>query len=86
MNKPTDIQYANMTPHEVVEKIYLAQISPTRAWREHRGLSQQDVADRLGVSLAEYASHEQSKKLAKPMRIKIAAALHMAQELLDIHP
>ena len=84
MNKPTEVQYADWAPQDVVEKIFLEDMTPTRAWREYLGLSQQEVATRVGISLAEYAGHEASEKVRKPIRVKIAAALGVAQELLDV--
>jgi hypothetical protein len=84
MNKPTEVQYRNWTPQDVVEKIFLEEMTPTRAWREYLGLPQQEMADRVGLPLAEYAEHEASEKLRKPIRVKIAAALGVAQELLDV--
>jgi len=73
-----------MTPHSVVEKIFLEEMSPTRAWREYRGLSQQETADRAGIPLTEYAEHEAAGKLRKSLRTKIAAALGVAPDLLDV--
>lgn len=84
MNKPTEVQYADWTPQDVVEKIFLEEMTPTRAWREYLGLSQEEMANRVGIHLTEYAEHETSRKLRKPIRVKIAAALGVAQELLDI--
>ena len=59
-------------------------MSPARAWREHLGLTQQAVAERLGISQSAYAQQESSDKLRKTTRIKIAAALGIAAELLDV--
>jgi len=84
MNKPTDIKYADMTPQDVVKKIFLDEISPTRAWREYRGLTQQDMATRLKMPVTQYAQHEARKKLSKPVRMEIAAALCVAPDLLDV--
>ena len=59
-------------------------MSPARAWREHLGLTQQAVTERLGISQPAYAQQESSDKLRKATRIKIAAALGIAAELLDV--
>lgn len=74
----------SLTPQAVVKKIFLEKMSPARAWREHIGLTQQAVAERLGISQPAYAQQESSDKLRKSTRNKIASALGIAAELLDV--
>ena len=84
MNKPTEIRFTDGIPHDVIEKIFLEEMSPTRAWREYLGLSQQEAAHQAGMELIDYIEHEELRKLRKPARVKIAAALGIAPDLLDI--
>ncbi len=50
-----------LVPFAVVERI-LEGSSPLRAWREHRGLTQADLALRVGVTRPYYTMLEQGKK------------------------
>ena len=54
-----------------------------RAWCEHLGLTQAEVASRLGISQAAYSQHENSQTLRKSTRIKMANALGLRAEQLD---
>ncbi|MFP3502339.1 helix-turn-helix domain-containing protein [Burkholderia sp. SIMBA_062] len=69
-------------PHAVVSRT-VDGATPARAWREHLGLTQAEVAERLGVSQSAYAQQEASERLRKSSRAKIAAALGIADEQLD---
>lgn len=71
-------------PHEVVSLMVDNDWTPVRAWREHLGLTQTDMAQRLGVSQSAYAQQESSNKLRKTSREKIAAVLGIDAELLDL--
>ena len=84
MNKATEIRFTDGIPHDVIEKIFLEEMSPTRAWREYLGLSQQDAAHRAGMGLTEYIEQEAIRKPRQPARVKIAIALGIAPDLLDI--
>ncbi|HHW7507165.1 TPA: helix-turn-helix domain-containing protein [Mannheimia haemolytica] len=57
--------------------------SALRAWREYLGLTQEEVAQRLGISQSAYSQHENAKNLRKTTRIKIAYALGLNEEQLD---
>ncbi|WP_416050759.1 helix-turn-helix domain-containing protein [Cupriavidus basilensis] len=72
----------NLVPHDVVTRT-VGGASPARAWREHLGLTQAEVAERLGISQPAYAQQERSDKLRKASRGKIAAALGIAADQLD---
>jgi DNA-binding XRE family transcriptional regulator len=57
--------------------------SALRAWREHLGLTQAEIAKRLEISQSAYAQQESSAKLRKSSRAKIAAALGLSAEQLN---
>lgn len=58
--------------------------SPLRAWREHLGVSQADIADRMGISQSAYSQMEASHdRLRKNTRERIAGALGIAADQLD---
>lgn len=42
-------------PNAVVDKVINKDMTPIRAWREHLGLTQTEVARRLGISQSAYA-------------------------------
>ncbi|WP_354684608.1 helix-turn-helix transcriptional regulator [Cupriavidus necator] len=80
-------QYARATaliPHEVVRRVMADDVPPVRAWREHLGLTQADVAARLGISQPAYAQQENGTRLRKASRDRIAAALGITAAQLDI--
>jgi len=68
-------------PHEVVKATLLSNTSIIRAWREHFGLTQQELAQRAGLSQPTLARLEKAsarprtstlKKLAAAMGITVA--------------
>lgn len=70
-------------PQEVVEANVIRGESLLRAWREHLGLTQAEVAGRAGMSQPAYAKME--KPDANPRTVtlrKIAAALDLSLEQL----
>ncbi len=71
-------------PHEVVGMVTLQDLDMIRAWREHSGLRQADVAGKMSVTSAAYAQTE--KKRVRP-RIatlkKIAKAMGITWEQLQ---
>jgi len=72
-----------LVPHEIVRRVLLDDVPPVRAWREHLGLTQADVAERLGISQPAYAQQESSTKLRKSSRERIATALGITAAQLD---
>lgn len=77
-------QSGEMTvPNEVAGKVIKMEMTPIRAWREYLGLTQMEVAARLGISQPAYATQENSERLRKSSRDKIAAALGIRAEQLD---
>ncbi len=72
-------------PQTVVEAHLLRAIPMIRAWREHIGITQRELAARIGVSQAAVAKLE--KPNARPRRAtleKIAEALGIPIENLDV--
>jgi predicted transcriptional regulator len=72
----------NLIPHDVVSRT-VDGASPVRAWREHLGFTQADIAARLGISQSAFAQQENSDRLRKSSREKIAAALGVSATQLD---
>lgn len=72
----------NLIPHDVVSRT-VDGATPLRAWREHLALTQSEVAERLGISQSAYAQQENSERLRKSSREKIAAALGITAAQLD---
>lgn len=72
-------------PQEVVEAHVLNSIPMIRAWREYMGITQGELAARMGVSQAAVAKLE--KPCAKPRATtlqKIATALDILPSQLDV--
>jgi len=71
-NEPT-------VPHEVAARVLKEQVSPIRAWREHLGLIQAEVATRMGVSQSAFAQMEAPEAKPRMSTLKrVAAALGVA--------
>jgi DNA-binding XRE family transcriptional regulator len=71
-------------PNAVVGKVVNQDMTPIRAWREHLGLTQAEVAHRLGISQSAYAQQETKETVRKSTREKIARALGIDPEQLAI--
>lgn len=74
----------DLLPNEVVGYMVKQGLSIIAAWRQHLGLSQQEVADRIGISQSAYAQQEQAARPRLETRHKIAAAFGIAPGLLDV--
>jgi len=74
----------NLIPHDVVRRALADDVPPARAWREHLGLTQAEVAGRIGVSQSAYAQQEASTRMRKATREKIAGALGITPAQLDL--
>jgi DNA-binding XRE family transcriptional regulator len=70
-------------PHAVVNLVFDNEWSPMRAWREHLGLTQAEVASRMGISQSAYAQTEASALPRKTTLRKVADALGLSLEQLD---
>ena|SRR5690606_24337645 len=75
-------QDRQLIPHDVISRT-VDGATPLKAWREHLGLTQSEVAQRLEITQPAYAQQENSERLRKSTREKIAAALGITQEQLD---
>ena len=72
-----------LIPNEVVNLMFDGDgMSITRAWREHLGLTQAELAKRAGISQAGLAQMESARNLRKATRVKLAAALGLEVEQL----
>ncbi|GGY28381.1 HigA family addiction module antitoxin [Paludibacterium paludis] len=69
-------------PHDVVRRL-VDGATPARAWREHLGRAQADVAALSGISVSDYAKVEALDELSPEHREMIAGALGIAPDLLD---
>ena len=77
-------QNAPTIPNVVVNKVINKDMTPIRAWRKHLGLTQTEVARRLGISQSAYALQEAKEPVRKATREKIAQALGIAAEQLAV--
>jgi DNA-binding XRE family transcriptional regulator len=72
-------------PHEVMGFIINKKMTPIRAWREYLGMTQADVAARMGVTQATYAKMESGKTSPRVATLKnIALALDIHYFQLDL--
>ncbi len=78
---PIDLESG--VPAEVVDLAFEHNRSALWAWREYLELTQQELANKLGITQAAYSQHENKPSLRKPMREKMAAALGINASQLD---
>ncbi len=70
-------------PAEVARLSLLEEKGLVRAWREYLGLTQDDVAQRMGVSQSTYNGYEKpGRNLRYSTRVRIAEALGVEPEQL----
>ena len=69
-------------PNEVVNLSFERGVSAMAAWREHFGLTQAEVAGRIGITQAAYAQMERVKQPRKATLEKVASALGLEVEQL----
>lgn len=73
----------DLIPHEVVGMTIKKGFSPAHAWREYLGLSQKEVAKKMGITQAALSQMESGeKKLRKATMEKLAVALGINVEQL----
>jgi DNA-binding XRE family transcriptional regulator len=70
-------------PAAVVDLAMDNEWSAARAWREHKELTQTEVAQRMGITQGAYAQLEAKKSIRKSSREKIAKALGIHEPQLD---
>ncbi len=71
-----------LIPHAVVSAT-VDGATPMKAWREHLGLTQGEVAIRLGVSQSAYAQTESAARPRRTTLRRVAAAFGIQFEQLD---
>ena len=74
----------HLIPHGVMSRIVKEEMTAIKAWREHLGHTQIDIANKLAISQSAYAQIEASKRPQKATKRKIADALGIRLEQLDI--
>jgi len=70
-----------LIPNAVVSRLVDGD-TMAKAWREHLGLTQTEVAARLGISQAAYSKLENSTKQRPSSRRRLAEALGISAEQL----
>ena len=71
------------TPWQVAERHIFEGVSKAKAWREYLGLSQEEVATRLGVSQAALSKTENAKRPRAETLARLARALGIRKEQLE---
>lgn len=71
-------------PHQIVGMIADHGWTPARAWREYLGLTQQEMASRLGITQPAYAQQEAGQRPRRITRERIAAAMGIPLAMLDL--
>ena len=69
-------------PNDVVNLAFERGSSAMAAWREHLGLTQAEVAGRIGISQAAYAQMERVKQPRRATLEKVSEALGLEVEQL----
>ena len=70
-------------PNAIVNRVFDENITPMRAWREHLGFTQAELAERAGTSQASYAQTENRQRPRKSTLRKIAKGMGPAYELIN---
>ncbi|ARP83196.1 transcriptional regulator [Bordetella genomosp. 8] len=72
-------------PNEVVQLMVGSSCSIIRAWREHLGITQSEMANRLGIRQPTYVGMEASgARPRKSTRQRIATAMGLHPDQLDV--
>ncbi len=71
-------------PHEVVEKHIMEDKTMIKAWREYKGISQKDLAKKIGISQAALSQLESRGTQRKSTFEKLAKALEIELEQLSV--
>jgi transcriptional regulator with XRE-family HTH domain len=73
-----------MIPNEVMGMVIRDEMPPARAWREHFGLTQAEVAKRAGMSQAALSQLESGEhNIRKATREKLAKAMGITAAQLE---
>ena len=90
---PTDAELESVRadtdtiPHEVMALIIKRRLTPLRAWREYLGLTQDEVAERMGIKQPSYARMENRQvapRLATLKKVAAAMGIHYSQLDLEV--
>lgn len=73
----------HLIPHQVVSLIVDGS-TPIRAWREFLNMTQEEVANRLGISQSAFAQQEAVNKPRRTTREKIAKAFGINASQLEL--
>lgn len=73
----------DLVPDAVVKLAFEEGMSPSRAWRTHLGLTQENVAQRMGITQSAYAQLEASERPRRSSRERMAQALGIRAGQLD---
>ena len=82
--KPVSEHGEGEVPGEVIHKIFLDKKKPARAWREHLGKTQTEVAKAMGITQGAYSQMEKVDNPQKETLFKVAKALGIEADLLDL--
>ncbi|MBI6895973.1 helix-turn-helix transcriptional regulator [Pseudomonas putida] len=74
----------DLVPNAVVGYMVKDGFTAIGAWRKHLDLTQAQVAERLGISQSAYAQQEAAERPRKATREKIAKALGIPVQSLDL--
>ena len=74
------IPEGDATPCKIVKRVINEDIPKVRAWREYLGLSQADVAQRMGITQAAVSQLEKAKRPRTETLRKFAQALGLSLE------
>jgi DNA-binding XRE family transcriptional regulator len=78
--KKPRIPVGDSVPHEVVGLMIDHDYTIIRAWREYMGLTQKEVADKMGITQAAYSQMESARRLKKITKTRIATAFGINPE------
>lgn len=71
-------------PNAVMEKVIVGKMKPIRAWREHLGLTQTEMAERLDITQAAFAQFEATSARPRKSTLKrIAEAMGLTLDQVD---
>ncbi|TAN50506.1 MAG: XRE family transcriptional regulator [Methylococcaceae bacterium] len=73
----------HLIPNEVAGRVLKDDMTPMKAWREHLGMTQAEVAARLGTTQAAFAQLENSSHPRKSTLRRVANALGLSLAQLD---
>ena len=74
----------DLVPSEIVDRL-LAGKNPIRVWREHRGMTQQALADVAGISKPYLSQIETGERDGHAVLSKIAEALNLSVDEIIPH-